>query len=89
MGDQLRTRLEKLQEELERAEPGDADARARVEDVQRDVREVIDPAGAPAIERQQSLLERLRNAIPYFESTHPTLTLAMSEVADELTRMGL
>ena len=88
MSEQLGTKLEKLQDELDRAEAGDADAQARVEDVRRDVQAALAHAKSMP-ERQLSLLERLRNAIPFFESTHPRLTLAMSEVVDELARMGL
>ena len=89
MDEQLRTRLEKLQDELESVEPADADAQAHVEDVRRDVQNAIARGGRPPAENQRSLLARLRNAIPFFESTHPNLTLAMSEVVDELTRMSL
>ena len=88
MSEQLSSKLEKLQDELGRAEAGDADDQARVEDVRRDVQAAL-ARDEPTSERQQSLLERLRNAIPFFESTHPSLTLAMSEVVDELARMGL
>ena len=89
MDEQLRTRLEKLQEELDQAEPADAGAQEHVAEVRRDVHDMIERGGQAPGERQQSLLERLRNAIPFFESTHPNLTLAMSEVVDELTRMSL
>ena len=89
MDEQLRTRLEKLQDELDQAEPADAGTQAHVDEVRRDVQDMIERGGQAPGERQQSLLERLRNAIPFFESTHPNLTLAMSEVVDELTRMSL
>jgi hypothetical protein len=86
---QLRERLERLQNELGAAQPGDADAHARVEEMRRDIRGLLEQQRVAADEQHQSVLQRLRNAIPYFESTHPRLTLALSEVVDELTRMGL
>ena len=89
MDEQLRTRLEKLQDELDRAEPADAGAQEHVAEVRRDVQDLIERGGRAPGERRQSLLERLRNVIPFVESTHPNLTLAMSEVMDELTRMSL
>ena len=85
MDDQLRAKLQKLHDDLDSAQPGDADAKARVEDIRHDVRATLD-GGA---REHQSLLERLRNAIPVFESTHPSLTLAISEVVDDLARMGV
>jgi hypothetical protein len=87
MDEQLGAKLEKLQDELDRAKAGDADAQARVEDVRQDVQAAL-ARDERAPKHQVSLLERLRNAIPFFESTHPSLTLAMSEVVDELARMG-
>ncbi len=86
---QLRKKLEQLQHELASAQPGDPDAQARIEEVRRDVQGAIEQGAEVLADHKQSLLERLRNAIPYFESTHPRVTMAMAEVADELTRMSL
>lgn len=86
---QLHKTLEKLQDELTNAQPKDIVADAAIEDVQRDLQKVLEQSAGEPTEQHQSLLARLRNAIPYFESTHPRLTTAMNEVVDELNRMGL
>lgn len=85
MDEQLRDKLQKLHDDLGIVEPGDADAKTRVQDVRNDVQAALE-GGA---DEHRSLLERLRNAIPVFESTHPSLTLAISEVVDDLARMGV
>jgi hypothetical protein len=83
--DQLKPQLELLQQELAQARAdGDDEELARLE---AEAQALID--GAPAPEAHASLRRRLDEALPRFEASHPTLTLAISQVIDTLNRMGL
>jgi hypothetical protein len=83
----LRRRLAELHAELERAEALDADSRAALEAVLRDIQGILARSGAqrgPA-----SLSERLREAGRHFEGSHPTLTTVLGRVVDALAALGI
>ena len=79
--------LERLREEIARADAGDRDALARLEElagqVQRELDEenaVGDPAG---------LVEELEEAITGFEARHPNLTAIVNNMLVALGSMGV
>ena len=85
--DRLRADLERLREESARADAGDRDALARLEElagqVQRELDEenaVGDPAG---------LVEELEEAITGFEARHPNLTAIVNNMLVALGSMGV
>lgn len=85
--DRLRADLERLREEIARADAGDRDALARLEElagqVQRELDEenvVGDPAG---------LVEELEEAITGFEARHPNLTAIVNNMLVALGSMGV
>ena len=83
--DRLRADLERLREEIARADAGDRDALARLEELagQRELDEenaVGDPAG---------LVEELEEAITGFEARHPNLTAIVNNMLVALGSMGV
>jgi len=85
--DRLRADLERLREEIARADAGDRDALARLEElagqVQRELDEenaVGDPAG---------LVDELEEAITGFEARHPNLTAIVNNMLVALGSMGV
>ena len=86
---ELRRRLAELHAELERVPAVDAEARAALEQVMREIREVLARSeGAPPRE-EASLAERLRDAGRHFEESHPTLTATLGRVVDALAALGI
>ena len=83
----LRRRLAELHAELERTESLDAEARASLEAVMRDIQGLLARSGA---QREPApLAERLREAGRHFEDSHPTLTTTLARVVDALAALGI
>lgn len=90
MADQnLRKMLEQLHEELDRTGSVDAQGRQLLHDVSVDIRELLDRSGDETLQTDDSLLERLQDAIDHLEITHPTLTMALSEIMKILNNAGI
>lgn len=85
----LRKLLEQLHEELDRTGSVDAGGRKLLQDVSADIRELLDRSGDEAVQMDESLLERLQDAIDHLEITHPTLTMALSEIMKILNNAGI
>jgi chromosome segregation ATPase len=84
----LRRRLAELHAELERAEALDGESRAALEEVMRDIQELL--ARSEGARREHaSLAERLREASRHFEDSHPTLTATLGRVVDALVALGI
>jgi DNA repair exonuclease SbcCD ATPase subunit len=84
----LRRRLAELHAELERTDALDGESRAALEEVLRDIQELL----ARSDEEQRepaSLAERLREASRHFEDSHPTLTATLGRVVDALVALGI
>lgn len=86
---QLLEMLSKLDAELASAGPTDAKSRVAIETMRAQVQRALAQSEHAPSEEHQSLAEQLRDAIPRFESSHPTLTMAMAEVVDILNRIGI
>ena len=85
----LRRRLADLHAELENVDALDADARAALEDVMRDIREVLARSEDEERREEGSLADRLREAGRHFEESHPTLTATLGRVVDALSALGI
>ncbi len=84
----LRRRLAELHSELERTDALDGESRAALEEVLRDIRELL-ARSAGAQREPASLAERLREASRHFEDSHPTLTATLGRVVDALVALGI
>jgi len=85
----LRRRLEELHAELARAERVDAEARAALEAVLRDIQSLLAEAPGGARREPETLADRLREATGHFEESHPTLTATLGRVVDALAALGI
>ena len=86
---QLREKLIQLHDELEHTESLDDDTRAALDDLSKDIRELLDQPGGKADRRYGLLSTSLRANLTRFESTHPRLTAAMEHAIDALVQMGV
>jgi hypothetical protein len=86
---ELRETLGRLHEELARGRPIDPEVRHLLVDVVRDIEATLEPSEEESEHTLDSLVARLREATQHFEESHPSLTSAVGQVADALSRMGI
>jgi len=85
---QLREQLEKLHAELQEVEFLNDDDRALLQNLARDVREVLNREDERA-EHYRGLGERLNETVAQIEASHPRITLLMRQIIDQLSFMGI
>jgi hypothetical protein len=85
----LRSRLAELHAELENVDALDADARAALEHVMRDIQELLARAEDAGEDDAPSLADRLREAGRQFAESHPALTATLGRVVDALAALGI
>jgi hypothetical protein len=85
----LRRRLAELHAELERTEALDPEARAALEEVLGEIRELLARSGGKPRRGPGSLSGRLAEATRHFEESHPTLTATLGRVVDALAALGI
>ena len=89
MGEQhLRHMLEQLHTELQRADTIDDRSRELLGSVLTDIEDLLARKQKPGAQ-PEPIIERLREAVRAFESTHPTLTHAIAAVTDALANIGI
>jgi class 3 adenylate cyclase len=81
--------LEKLQKELERTETTDEAGRERVRHLQADIRNLRERSGEQPIEAEESMLERFQDSMDHFETSHPDLTMMISQMMTILSNAGI
>lgn len=81
----LRDLLEQLHSELERTDSVDDKGREMLSHLNTDIQKFLDPAE----EDDESLLERLQDAIDHFEVEHPAITAALSQMLNTLSNAGI
>lgn len=84
----LREQLEKLDAELGRAESLDDNEREVLRRLSTDIKELLGREGDNP-QKFEGLGERLRDAVAQLEASHPTATLLMRQVIDQLSFMGI
>ena len=84
----LRELLEKLDLELERTEVTDEPERERLRHLRADVRKLLERSGETE-ETDEPMLERIQDSIDHFESTHPQLTIMLSQMMTILSNAGI
>ena len=89
MSDQnLHELLEKIKKELEQTEATDEAGREKLRHLEADVRSLLKRSGDRA-ETDESMLERFEEAVDHFESSHPQLTLMISQMMTILSNAGI
>ena len=84
----LRQMLEQLHTELQRADTIDDRSRELLHSVLGDIEDLLERKQKRGTQ-PESIIERLREAVRAFETTHPKLRDAIGGVADALARMGI
>ena len=89
MNDQnLRELLEKLHNELERLEATDERDQEKLRQLDADIQSLLKRSDAD-LEADEPMLERLQDTIDHFETTHPRLTMMMSQMMTILSNAGI
>ena len=84
----LRELLEKLHNELEQTEVTDEAGRERLRHLEADIRTLLQRSGEKA-ETDESMLERFQDSIDHFETSHPQLTMMISQMMTILSNAGI
>ena len=84
----LRELLEKLHNELEQTEVTDEAGRERLRHLEADIRTLLKRSGEKA-ETDESMLERFQDSIDHFETSHPQLTMMISQMMTILSNAGI
>ncbi len=85
--DKLRADLERLREEIARAEAGDRESLARLEALAAQVQRELDEENA--VGDPAALVDELEEAIAGFEVRHPNLTAIVNNMLVALGSMGV
>ncbi len=78
---ELRDALERLHAELEQTRVLDAESRLLLKHLENDIQAVLKE---PTAASRASLSRRLDAAMAHFEESHPTLTLTIKQVLDNM-----
>jgi hypothetical protein len=85
MDDQeLRDLLEKAHAEIEQTETIDERGRALLQDLDEDIRRLLDSSENPT-----GVIERLENTIQHFEVDHPVVTATLNQIMEILSAAGI
>ena len=84
----LRQMLEHLHTELQRTDTIDDRSRELLRSVLGDIEDLLERKEKRGTQ-PESIVQRLRETVRAFETTHPTLTEAIGRLADALAGMGV
>jgi transposase len=85
----LKKELEQLHVELQKTQTIDPDQSELLQQLVKDVKELLARSGEIDPEQNTSLSARLTQAIELFEITHPLLTAQMDKLLNILTGAGI
>lgn len=77
--------LQQLHDELEKTESVDEDGREMLAHLNEDIRKFIDPTE----EDDDTIFERIQDAIDRFEVEYPSITAALSQILNTLSNAGI
>jgi hypothetical protein len=83
----LNSLLKQLRSELTNAKAIDEQGRELLRDLDQDIRSFLERSDED--DSDDSVLERLQDTIDYFETTHPGLTTALSQILNALNNAGI
>ncbi len=86
---ELRTLLKKLHSEIEQTKSVDEKGKKLLQELGRDIQELLGRSGDAAVQPRPSTTERLEAAIDHFELTHPALTKTISDLLASLNNAGI
>jgi hypothetical protein len=85
----LREQLAELHAELQQVESLDVNEREMLQNLAKDVQELLRREDDRTPQHYSSLGERLREAVAQVEASHPRATMLMRQVIDQLAYMGI
>lgn len=77
--------LQQLHDELERTDSLDEEGREMLIHLDADIKKFIDPAE----EDDDTIFERIQDAVDHFEVEHPVITAALSQILNTLSNAGI
>jgi predicted nuclease with TOPRIM domain len=80
--------LEKLENELQRIDVTDEAGRERLRYLEADIRSLRERANEQE-ETDESMLERFQESVDHFETSHPELTMMISQMMTILSNAGI
>ena len=83
-----RDTLEQLHRELMKARSEERQVQKRLDDLAREVRQILDKPGEGHI-HQRRLKQSLQDSARHFETSHPELTSVINNVLTSLANMGI
>ena len=86
---QFRRLLEQLHKELENTRSVNESARELLYTVKNDIQQLLNKSGGYKVGQHPKLITQLTATIHYFEKSHPKLALALKQVIDILSNMGI
>jgi ElaB/YqjD/DUF883 family membrane-anchored ribosome-binding protein len=86
---QLEQSLQRMRVELEKAQTLTVSVRQDLLSIVEDIESAIRNSDELHEEQGQPLRERLKDSVWRFEKSHPTLTMIVGQVMDDLGRMGI
>ncbi|MCI0549369.1 MAG: DUF4404 family protein [Anaerolineae bacterium] len=90
MTDQDRRKLlQELQEQIEQTKPLDEKGRELLRRLDKEIHELLENPEDDLLEAPAALIKRMNENIEHFEQTHPTLTMALSQMMTVLSNAGI
>jgi chromosome segregation ATPase len=83
----LRELLDTLHQELEQVESIDSTTEVVMTNLRADMKRLLDEK-VDSIHEDESLMERMHEALDHFETDHPKLSLTIQHLLDSLAKMG-
>ncbi len=83
----LRELLDTLHHELEQVESIDSTTEVVMTNLRVDMKRLLDEK-VGTIHKDESLMERMNEALDHFETDHPKLSLTIQHLLDSLAKMG-
>ncbi len=81
--------LEQLHKELEKSHSVNKSTSELLYTVKNDIQQLLNKSDGYGAEQHHTLINQLTAAIHYFEKSHPKLALALKQVIDILSNMGI
>lgn len=87
--EERRKMLEEFRNQVAQAEPLDEEDRNLLLSLDKEIQRLVDRSDDETDDTPDTVLEQLQESIEHFEETHPTLTLALSQMMTVLSNAGI
>lgn len=87
--EQLRRDLERLDQEIAEAQPGDEKSTSMLRKLREDIRTLLAHPGESPPQHYHTIGETLKDGVYHFDASHPQLAKTMASVIDSLALLNL